>query len=98
MHALGDVHDTPSSSAPPGGSGVGWIVQFVPFHLSASEPPTAMHALGDVHDTPWSAAAIVPGGWSAAAFVPGGSGVGWIVQFVPFHPSASVSGAATAVW
>ena len=64
MHALEDVHETPWNSAPirPGGSGVGWIVQFVPFHPSASASvpaavpsrlvlPTAMHAVSAAHDT-----------------------------------------------
>jgi hypothetical protein len=90
VHALGEVHDTPSSTAAiaPVGLGARWIVHFVPFHLSASgaatrgrpELPTAMHAVGEVHDTPLREL-------NAA----GGFGVGWIVHFVPFHCSATVA-------
>ena len=75
MHASGEVQDTlyKELEVAPGGPGVCWIVQFVPFHLSASdvatvvplpEVPTAMHAVGDVHDTPYS-----PGAASTAAEV-----------------------------
>jgi len=52
-----------------------WIVQFVPFQRSASEPPTAMQRLVDGQDTADSA---------------GPEGVVWIVHAVPFHVSARV--------
>ena len=75
MQASGDGQDTPKKEleVAPGGSGIGWIVQFAPFQRSASNVatvvplpavPTAMHAVGDVHDTPYS-----PGAASTAAVV-----------------------------
>jgi hypothetical protein len=36
VQSPGALHDTPSSADPPAGVGVGWIVQVVPFHCSAS--------------------------------------------------------------
>jgi hypothetical protein len=70
------------------GLGVGWIVQLVPFHRSASVvlgnafvveyPPTAVQAVAALHDTPPSVASVAPDG----------IGVLWIVQLLPFQPSA----------
>jgi maltooligosyltrehalose synthase len=86
VHEVGDVQDTPfrELDVAPTGLGVGWIVHFVPFHLSArralSEFPTAVQAVWEVHDTPSSATVVEPGGEG---------GVGWILHFVPFHLSAS---------
>ena len=95
MHAFGEVQDTPSKAAevePGGEGGVGWILHFVPFHLSArralSEFPTAVQAVWEVHDTASSATVVEPGG-------EGEGGVGWIVHFVPFHLSATRTAAFT---
>jgi maltooligosyltrehalose synthase len=90
LHAFGEVHEmaTRSVCVEPDGLGVGWIVHFVPFHLSASgdsnpegrkESPSAVHEVGDVQDTPFRELDVAPTGL----------GVGWIVHFVPFHLSAS---------
>jgi len=39
VHADGEVHDTAVSHHPaPGGLGVGWMRQVLPFHRSASVP------------------------------------------------------------
>ena len=65
------------------------MVQVWPSHRSARvpvgvpggarRPPTAVHADGEVHDT---AVRNHP--------PPGGFGVGWMLQVLPFHRSASV--------
>ena len=66
VHDVALGQDTPFSSLTraPDGFGVVWIVQLVPFHLSASiaggtsipvlAPPTAVQAVAAVHDTPES--------------------------------------------
>jgi hypothetical protein len=62
VHEVAEVHDPPSRelAVEPLGLGVGWMVQAVPFHRSASvteapslvsEDPTAVQAETDVHDT-----------------------------------------------
>ena len=86
MQAEGDVQDTASRKlcTAPGGLGVGWMVQVVPFHRSArvlplAVPPTAVQAEVVVHDALFSAPP------------PAGVGVGWIRQVVPFHRSARVA-------
>src|SRR5260370_862726 len=83
-------HATPLKKLPwPAEStGVGWMVQLLPFHRSAKVVvpefdvafrfPAAVQAAGVVQDT---AARKPPGG---------GLGVGWMVQLVPFHRSARV--------
>src|SRR5215472_15785281 len=83
-------HATPLKKLPwPADStGVGWMVQVVPFHRSARVVvpefdvaftfPAAVQAAGVVQDT---AARTPPGG---------GLGVGWMLQSVPFHRSARV--------
>jgi hypothetical protein len=61
VQAVWEVHDTPPSATevePGGEGGVGWIVHFVPFHLSdkrtaastGPDSPTAVHAFGEVHE------------------------------------------------
>ena len=61
MHAFGEVHEIASKAAEVesgGEGGVGWIVHFVPFHLSARraaaftgpDSPTAVQAFGEVHE------------------------------------------------
>src|SRR5690349_8864578 len=69
---------------PPGGLGVGWMRQALPFHRSArvpwSDPPVARQAEGPVQDTPAR----------DANWTPGGLGVGWMRQVAPFHRSARV--------
>jgi len=85
MHADADAHATVFKKAdcPPAGLGVGWMVQFVPSHRSASvpalEPPAAVHDEADGHAT--LVRKLAPGE---------GLGVGWMVHRVPFHRSASV--------
>src|SRR5260370_23782871 len=69
-------------------TGVGWMVQLLPFHRSAKVVvpefdvafrfPAAVQAVGGVQDT---AARTPPGG---------GLGGGWVLQFLAFHRSASV--------
>src|SRR5215468_4252879 len=83
-------HATPLKKlpSPAESTGVGWMVQAVPFHRSARVVvpefgvafrfPAAVQAAGVVQDT---AARTPPGG---------GLGVCWMLQFVPFHRSASV--------
>jgi len=85
VQALAEEQDTPeNTSVGPGGLGVVWVVQDVPFHRSArvtTSPellrmlPTAVQALADVQDTPFRLVTVGPV---------------WIVQVVPFHCSASV--------
>ena len=74
----------------PGGLGVGWMRQLLPFHRSASvlcapdpakNPPTAVHAEPDRHDTPFRALLAAPAGF----------GVGWTAQPPPLRRSASVT-------
>jgi hypothetical protein len=95
VQTLADVHDTPSST-PPGGFGVRWIVQLLPFQRSANvktgvnvfvvpHDPTAVHALADVHDTPDRPLSNARG-----------LGVGWIVQLLPCHSSANVTPTAVS--
>jgi hypothetical protein len=88
----GEVQATPAKKLPgaPEGAGTGWICHCWPFHRSATSPvgkpelskdvPTAMQNVRAVQETPKRA---VPG-------APAGLGVGWMVQFVPFHRSARV--------
>lgn len=101
VHAVVALQETPKSelSATPEpalGSGVGWIDQLVPFHLSASvtptvstlpmpDDPTAVHAVADVHDTASNTLCVAPLGF----------GVLWIVHTDPFQRSASVTGVPT---
>ena len=65
MHAVADEHDTPANplGRVPPGSGVFWIVHFVPFQRKAiidsllfasTQYPTAMQADAEAHDTPVS--------------------------------------------
>jgi hypothetical protein len=81
VHAETDVHDTAPRKLPcaPGGLGVRWIPQVVPFHRSARvpefEPPTA------VHDT----------AFRKLNCAPEGLGVAWMRHTVPFHRSAKVT-------
>src|SRR6266516_5283476 len=62
MQNVAEVQDTPArkGSLAPGGLGVCWTDQEVPFHASASvtcaparlvRDPTATHAVGEVHET-----------------------------------------------
>jgi hypothetical protein len=61
--------------------------QEVPFHTQAAAPgfaeldPTASQNVAETHDTPCMSA-------RAPELAAAGSGVAWIVQAVPFHPSA----------
>src|SRR5215831_16513848 len=92
VHADGEVHDTEvRNHPPPGGFGVRWMRHVVPFHRSASVPggisvnglawpPTARQDDRDGHDTP---VRLPPSA---------GLGVGWMLQVLPFHRSASVAG------
>src|SRR5258708_3726697 len=87
----GEVEDPPAKKTPGAheGAGTGWICHCWPFHRSAKSPvgkpelskdvPTAMQNMRAVQATPNRA---TPG-------TPAGMGVGWTVQFVPFHRSAS---------
>ena len=87
VQAFGAVHDTPcrAGSEPPGGMGVFWMVQVVPFQASAQvwpvAEPTAVHAVAELHDTSLS--------WLVVD--PDGLGVVWTVQLLPSQRSASVS-------
>src|SRR5260370_38961356 len=69
---------------PPGGLGVCWMRQAVPFHRSArvpwSDPPVARQAEALVQDTPARDA-----NWTL-----GGLGVDWMLQAWPFQRSARV--------
>jgi hypothetical protein len=74
----------------PGGLGVGWTCQLLPFHRSASvrcapdpakNSPTAVHAEPDGHDTPLRALVAAPAGF----------GVDWTVHLPPLRRSASVT-------
>jgi hypothetical protein len=64
-----------------------WAAHEVPFHSQAAAPgsaelePTASQNVAETHETPCMSARV-PEVASA------GSGVAWIVQAVPFHPSA----------
>ena len=82
-------HDTARSSlaSDPVGPGTAWMVQFAPFHRSASEvvvpvlpvcAPTAVQAPAAVHET---AKRPLSG-------CPAGLGTAWTFQLVPFHRSA----------
>jgi hypothetical protein len=89
VQAAGVVHDTAARTPPGGGLGVGWMVQFVPFHRSASVPtglpalsvraPTAVQNQGEVQDTP---AKKLPA-------APEGVGTGWSCHRVPSHRCAT---------
>ncbi len=84
MQVLADEHDTPVSSlvVAPGGVGIRWTDQAVPFHASARAAPscpTAVQPLAEVQDTPVSATLT----WAC------GSGTGWTDHVVPFHCSAA---------
>jgi hypothetical protein len=89
VQPAGVVHDTAARTPPGGGLGVGWMVQFVPFHRSASVPmglpalsvwaPTAVQNEGEVQDTP---ARKLPA-------APVGVGTGRICHRVPSHRSAT---------
>jgi hypothetical protein len=90
VQAEGPVQDTLARTlgAAPVGLGVGWMVQFVPFHCSARvrkvpellmEYPAAVQAEEAGQATP-----------SRKFGPPTRLGVGWMVQFVPFHRSARV--------
>jgi len=88
VHADGEVQATEARTPPPcGGLGVGWMLQRVPSHRSASVlapgvkfvAPTAVHADADVHATPLRTPAPCSG-----------LGVAWMVQRVPSHRSARV--------
>src|SRR6266581_3193258 len=92
VQAEGEAHDTPFRKLPraPAGLGVRWIRQVVPFHRSARvtrtpEPvvdtPTAMQAEAVVQETPENALTAAPEGL----------GVGWMLHFLPFQRSASVT-------
>src|SRR5215472_3172751 len=88
VHAAADVHATLARKPPPcAGLGVGWMVQRVPSHRSARvlavgvkalEPPTAVQADAEVHATPLKTSPPC-----------GGLGVGWMLQRVPSHRSAT---------
>jgi hypothetical protein len=91
VHAVADVHDTPSRPlvVVPAGLGTVWIDQLVPFHRSANgrelpvlliKEPTAMQAVLEVHDTCASPLDVAPGG----------PGMFWIDQLDPFHRSTSI--------
>jgi hypothetical protein len=68
MQAVAEVHEMadrtlPGNTSASAGSGVGWILQAVPFHPSASvrsvlelfwKKPTAVQAVAELHDTPLS--------------------------------------------
>jgi hypothetical protein len=90
VQAVGDVHDTPSSS--PGMYGGGRrIDQLVPFQRSISGAsqhsieavwrPTAVQAVGDVHDTAFK---VPTKGRTWLA-------VGWIDQRFPFQRSTNAT-------
>jgi hypothetical protein len=59
--------------------------------LSLVELPTARHTVDDLQDTPLRELAS-----RELAVAPFGSGVAGIVQFFPFHDSASVNSTATS--
>ena len=85
VQAAGVVQDTAARTPPGGGLGVGWMLQFVPFHRSASVPtglpalsvraPTAVQNEGEVQETP---AKKLPA-------APEGMGTGWVCHRVPSH-------------
>jgi hypothetical protein len=92
--AVGLVHETPLSWAPPGdcaGFGICWTFQVLPFHISANTTlapvadegginlPTARQKLAETHDTPLRTADVVPSG----------AGLGWMAQDLPFQCSTS---------
>jgi hypothetical protein len=94
MQAERDTQDTAFRLPPaaPGGLGVGWMLQALPFHRSASvagagwltscrwfgvEKPTAVHPVAEVHATPRSRLTTPPG-----------MRVGWMLHVWPFHRSA----------
>jgi len=93
VHALAEAHDTLISwlNDEPWGTGVGSIVQFVPFHVSANdaypvpvelyENPTAVHEVADLQDTPFSCVPVEPGGLIA----------GSSLHFAPFQDSANAN-------
>ena len=63
------------------GFAVGWIVQVVPFHVSARVSPlcpTAVHAVALAQDTPARSLEVAP------------EGVDCVAQVVPLKPAASV--------
>jgi len=97
MHAERDRQDAAFRLPPaaPGGLGVGWMLQVLPFHRSASvsgdgwlttfwwlgvKRPTAMHAVAEVQANPVNPDGLPP--------PPGSLGVGWMAQLVPSHRSA----------
>jgi hypothetical protein len=80
----------------PGGLGVGWMRHLVPSHRSARvttlparvmDCPAAVHAEGAVQATPFNALTCAPAGLA----------VRWMLHFVPFHRSASVTPAPEAL-
>ena len=87
-------------AAAPGGLGVRWMLQVLPFHRSASmagdglldrfglENPTARQPVADVHATPIS--------WPITP--PARPGVGWMAQLVPFHRSTRAWNAPEESW
>ena len=90
VHAVADVHDTPSSTllVAPSGFGVGSADQRDPSQRCANsncspalllDHPTAVHAVADVHDTPSSSLLVAPG-----------LGVGRADQREPSQRSANV--------
>jgi hypothetical protein len=99
MQAAAELHEMadrtlPGNESASVGSGVGWMVQAVPFHSSASvksvlallwKNPTAVQAVAELHDTPLN--------WLTAAG-PGWLGVAWIVHTRPFQASAKASAPA----
>jgi hypothetical protein len=91
VQAESDVQDTLFRAPPPAGLGVGWMLQVWPFHRCArvSEVPrrllvfpTATQAELETQDA----------AFRLLAAAPGGLGVGWMLQALPFHRSASVAG------
>src|SRR5215467_9792851 len=97
MQAERDTHDAAFRllAAAPGGLGVCWTRQVLPFHRSASvagdwllppfgpENPTARQPVAEVQATPISRFIAPPASW----------GVGWIAQLVPSHSSATARNA-----
>src|SRR5215472_8621694 len=96
MHAEPDTQDAAFRLPPaaPGGFGVGWMLQVLPFQRSASvagagwlttfgwlgvENPTAVHPEAEAQATP-----VNPNGRLAP---PGKGGLGWMAQLVPSHRS-----------
>jgi hypothetical protein len=86
VQAVADAHDTPARRliGAPAGDGTGWMLQLVPFHLSAMTCPallfpTAVHADADVQETAFKNAPGLPE-----------VGVGWMLHEAPSHRSVTV--------